>query len=1167
RLLLLISEDENEIHVDDEAVAELHWDPGAETEQPEPAQMAQLGLHTMNGSHTAHTMRVVGSIDTHPVHILVDGGSSLNFIKTNIAHSLGLTVSPSPTLKVLVGNGAELNSTKGSIFTMDLYLLDLSGPDIVLGTPWLKGLGPIMMDYTQLTMQFNRDSQPITLHGETGPIPSSITFNQFKHLAKHEPYTQLFSLHLSESSAEPHPPSLPTHQNSQIKLLLTKFSNLFTEPSHLPPKRFTDHAIPLLPNAPPVNVRPYRYPHHQKLEIESQISKLMANGWIRPSNSPFSSPVLLLRKKDGTWRMCVDYRALNALTIKDRFPLPTIDELLDELGSARVFTKLDLTSGFHQIRLQSADASKTAFCTHDGHYEYRVMPFGLCNAPATFQATMNDVFRPLLRKTVIVFFDDILVYSESEEAHVQHLTQVFTLLQQHQFYLKSSKLTQSTVAPDPAKIVAITDWPPPRNIKGLRGFLGLSGFYRKFIKNYAGIAQPLTQLLRKDSFIWNDSAQLAFDQLKSAMVTAPILSLPDFSTPFIVQTDASGFAMGAVLIQNKHPIAYFSKSFCPRMMNASTYIRELYAITSAVKKWRQYLLGAFFIIQTDHRSLKELLTQVIQTPEQQHYLAKLLGYHYEIQYKPGSTNTVADALSRSDTTNSFNSYSLSVPHCSFLDSLKQELEIDVEFQSLQQQLQHDPGALVGFKYKDGLIFKDNKIWISPSSKFKELLMREFHETPIAGHAGVEKTMKRLSENFYWDKMKQDVQAFIKQCVVCQKTKYSTLKPAGLLQPLPLPTQIWEDISLDFVTGLPPSQGFTVLLVIVDRFTKGIHLGVLHSGFTAHKVAELFVTIFCKHHGMPKSIVSDRDPIFISHFWRDLFKFSGTLLRMSSSYHPQTDGQTEVMNRTVEQYLRAFAHDKPTTWARFIPWAELHYNTSIHAASGISPYQATYGKVPFSIPTYIPGTSAVDACDSALLSRDEILAVLKNNLLKAQKRMKDGADKHRRDVEFDINTWAYVKLQPYRQISLSREKYHKLSKRYYGPYLILERIGKVAYRLSLPAHSKIHNVFHCSLLKPHQGPPPTFIDQLPPYSIDHHPLATPLAIVATQDRLIDNKLERFVLVQWQGLPPEDTTWENWEELNKIYNLEDKVNFLEEGIDTDREGTSSNETIEDGSRQVG
>jgi hypothetical protein len=897
------------------------------------------------------------------------------------------------------------------------------------------------------------------------------------------------------------------------------------------------------------------------LEIETQVQKLLENGWIQPSNSPFSSPVLLLKKEDGTWRMCVDYRALNAVTVKDRFPLPTVDELLDELGSARVFSKLDLTSGFHQIRLQPQDSMKTAFRTHDGHYEYRVMPFGLCNAPATFQATMNDIFRSLLRKTVIVFFDDILVYSDTEETHLTHLEQVFSLLAEHHFFLKASKysfaqtkvdylghiVAAGTVAPDPSKVQAILDWPTPKTLKQLRGFLGLSGYYRKFIKGYASIAQPLTTLLKKDAFKWTNAAQDALDKLKRAMMEAPVLSLPDFSSHFIVQTDASGFAMGAVLLQKDHPLAFYSRVFCPRLAKASAYIRELHAITSAVKRWRQYLLGHFFIIQTDHKSLKELLTQVIQTPEQQHYLSKLLGYHYEIQYKPGTTNVVADALSRAPDPSLSSLFHLTVPQFLFLDELKRELSQDPLFMELRDRYLHDPSKLPDFQFVDGLLLKKGRIWISPNSRFKSLLLREFHETLIGGHAGLSKTMKRLYENFVWDNMKKEAQVFISQCVVCQQTKYSSQRPSGLLQPLPLPNHVWEDVSMDFITGLPTSKGFTVIMVVVDRFSKGIHLGSLPSGFTAYKVAELFVSLVCKHHGLPESIVSDRDPVFISRFWSDLFKFSGTLLRMSSSCHPQTDGQTEVMNRTVEQYLRAFVHAKPSQWAPLLPWAEYHYNTSVHTASGLTPFQVIYGKPPPSVPSYISGSSPIDACDAVLSSRDEILQLLRKNLTKAQAQMKQAADKHRREVDFAIGSWVYVKLQPYRQTSLTGEKYHKLSKRYYGPYLILAKVGAVAYKLALPPQSRIHNVFHCSLLKPHVGPPPTNIDQLPPDSVDNHPLVTPLAVLGFQSQLVDGVLTRFALVQWRGLLPDDTSWEKWDDFCRTYNLEDKVDFDGGSID--------------------
>jgi len=482
---------------------------------------------------------------------------------------------------------------------------------------------------------------------------------------------------------------------------------------------------------------------------------------------------------------------------------------------------------------------------------------------------------------------------------LEHLSQVFCILETHHFHLKLTKcsfcqstiaylghiVTAGTVAPDPSKIQGVLDWPNPKSVKSLRGFLGLSGFYRRFVRSYATLAHPLTSLLKKNAFDWSSTAQHAFDQLKIALATTPILSLPDFSVPFVVQTDASGLAMGVVLLQGDHPIAYFSKLFCPRLSKASTYIRELHAITSAVKRWRQYLLGHYFVIQTDHRSLKELLTQVIQTPEQQFYLSKLLGYHYDIQYKSGKSNVVADALSRCWESPTAELSMLTTPQFLFIEELRNEMRQDPTYQEFCKKVNSDPSSYPDYVISNGLLLKKGRIWLPPNSRFKVLLMKEFHETPIGGHAGVVKTLKRLSANFFWESMRQDIKIFVECCLVCQQTKYSTRKPGGLLQPLPIPSNIWEDISLDFITGLPCSGGYSVLLVVVDRFSKYVHLGALPTTFTAYKVAELFVNIVCKHHGLPKSIISDRDPIFVSKFWSDLFKFSGTMLRMSTTYHP------------------------------------------------------------------------------------------------------------------------------------------------------------------------------------------------------------------------------------------------------------------------------------------
>jgi hypothetical protein len=332
--------------------------------------------------------------------------------------------------------------------------------------------------------------------------------------------------------------------------------------------------------------------------------------------------------------------------------------------------------------------------------------------------------------------------------------------------------------------------------------------------------------------------------------------------------------------------------------------------------------------------------------------------------------------------------------------------------------------------------------------------------------------------------------------------------------------------------------------VVDRFSKGVHLAALVPHYTAHKVALLFFDTVCKLHGMPRSLVSDRDPLFISKFWRELFTIRGTQLRMSTAYHPETDGQTEVYNRVLEQYLRSFVHHKPSQWSKFLSLAEWSYNTSVHSSTGLTPYQITFGKPPPTIPQYIQGQSSIEAVDSILADRQQLLITLRQKLLKAQATMKTFADKHRRDIAFEVGSFVYVRLRPYRQKTATNTTYTKLSKRYYGPFKVVERIGQVAYRLELPLNCKIHPVFHCSLLKLHHGPLPS-VTTIPPLAVDHHPLVTPLTILDTKLDSSTDPPTKLALVQWSGLPVEDTSWENWDSLCSTYHLEDKVSFPASG----------------------
>ena len=448
-------------------------------------------------------------------------------------------------------------------------------------------------------MEFTYLGKDHVLTGMKGKRVQLMSKGQLQKVLVHNPQLCMLQI-VGSQGVEPsicslHGVTAETEGCPELQALLQYYEDIFEEPRELPPSRGPfNHRIPLVQGANPFCIRPYRLPLKQKDIIENLVHEMLDKGVIQHSSSPFASPVVLVGKKDGTWRLCVDYRELNKHTVKDKFLIPIVEELIDELGGAMVFSKIDLRSSYHQIRMHKEDVPKTAFKIHHGHFEFLVTPFGLSNAPGTFQSLMNYIFRTLLRKYVLVFFDDILVYSKTISDHVQHLASVFHIMKQHQLYAKRSKcsfamakveylghlISGKGVKTDPTKIQAIKDWPEPKNVKQLRSFLGLSGYYRRFIRNYA--SRPLTQLFKKGPYEWNEDTQEAFLTLKEALTNPPVLAIPDFTKTFIIETDASTHGIGVVLMQDRHPLAFISKPLGPRWQHLSVNEKELLALVFAV---------------------------------------------------------------------------------------------------------------------------------------------------------------------------------------------------------------------------------------------------------------------------------------------------------------------------------------------------------------------------------------------------------------------------------------------------------------------------------------------------------------------------------------------------------------------------------------------------------
>jgi hypothetical protein len=1154
------------------------------------------------------------------IEALLDPGSQLNLISALLAKEQDLNIEPMPKLLAEGPDGASLpiygtttadvtiTDSRGRVQThrVPFVVTDLKRYQMYLGLPWIDSSNP-KLNYATRRMLFRgvkeKDSGPYTKIA----IEDAKTFD----CSMRDPRVDVYACIVNFVGADP----AMEAKVAQLPPQYAEYADVGSEEDAriAPEHSSNDLAINLVPDSQPPHLPLYNLSAMELEILRKYLSEYMARGWIRRSKSSAGAPILFVKKKDGSLRLCVDYRGLNKITIKNRHPLPLITESLERLAAAKYYTKLDVREAYHRIRIREGDEWKTAFRTRYGHFEYMVMPFGLTNAPAQFQAYINETLAGLVDVTCIVYLDDILIFSDTEEEHEHHVKEVLQRLREAKLYVKLSKCewhTQRTeylgyiveprgISVDPERVKTISDWPMPRTVREIRVFIGFMNYYRRFIAGFSRIALPLTKLTQKgpnaargghaqrkeesQTIPLGADGNQAFKQLKNAFLQVPILAHFERDRETHVEVDASGGAISGILSQlvptkdgmaQWRPIDFYSRKLIQAEYNYDTHDQELLAIVKSLEHWRHYLEGIHFEVLTDHHNLKWFMeTKVLNHRQVRSYLV-LTKYDFVIKHRPGITNP-ADGPSRRPDYMAEAQKPLQKYNQAFVRPMQDILsgrrprsaiminavltrsgkptgkpnplqEALLEFRKADRVERSDPKPFEeqGETIEDSETSSDDEednLAQSGTEKprqtnesktelktieAKAKALRQCHNDPLAGHFGARKTLEKLSRRYYWKGMRKEVEAYCSDCLRCRRSTPAKHRPYGPLAPLPPPTRAWEEVTFDFITELPPSklsaQTYDAIMVVVCRLTKMAHYIPARGDWDGVDLAQAWIREIVRLHGVPKRIISDRGPLMKAKNWKTFNHYINARRVLTSAYHPQTDGQTERQNQTLEQYLRCYCTLEQDDWALWISLAEFAYNDSTNATTDTTPFRACQGVDPrgadWPSNTLEEGESPVGFGIAAKVISTQ--AECRRKILAANAYQKEHADKKRLPIPFKIGDKVLLSS---RHIRSTRPK-KKLDWKYIGPGTIVDQIGPSAFKVDIPGLVNVHPVFHASLLEPYtpKGPIPQsdepIVETLREYGDD----------VYEVDKIIDrrkNDADQWeYLVKWTGYPEEENSWE-------------------------------------------